>query len=246
VITFVTLPRAFQGEFRELQYMAIQSWLSAVPGCQVIVMGDEPGTRQAVYDLGIVQCLNVDMNEFGTPLMDKVFAAGEQYASHPWICEISADIVMDEMIVHLPALLAECERPFVIGQRWDIDPGANSETAKLHPPCGMDWFFYRRGTIGPIPPFAAGRGRIDNWLVWAAIHRWDMQVIDATEDVFAIHVNHGHPNWPNGKAGREAGPEWATNDKLAQETGMTRLYGINDAPWVLRNGHLLRREEANA
>ena len=246
MITFLCIPRAFVGEFDDLQRMAIRSWREAVPDCQVLMFGNEAGMAEAAQELGVTHCDELHYGINGAPLADRPFSLGEHYAIHDWMLFASADIVFGADL--LPALHAVegIERPFVIGQRWDIPQGASAAAARLHPPCGVDYFMYRRGTIGPVLPFTVRGGGGDNWKVWKALTAWQMTVIDATADITAIHVNHAHPEWPSGKAGRQGSAEQAENRRLYREDGMPRLYGVNDAPWVLRNGHLLRREEANA
>ena len=150
--------------------------------------------------------------------------------------------MLDFNAAALLRLLSDIDRPFVIGQRWDIEPNAVSGTAKLHPPCGVDYFLYRKGTIGDVLPFCVRGGGGDNWMVWKALTAWNMTVIDATNAIFAIHVNHSHPAWPNGKAGREGSPEQAYNRKLYQADGMTTLLGVDAAPWAILDRKLVTRQ----
>lgn len=242
MITFLTSPRPFRNSFDALQRMAIQSWLAAVPGCQVILMGDPPGAREAVRALGVTQCLDVATNAQATPLVNSILALGDRYAMHGWLCWVNSDITLDVDLVAATRALADCTRPFVVGQRWDIDPGADASTAVLHPPSGIDYVLYRRGTLPAwdMPPFAIGKTAYDNWIVWAAMTRWQMTVIDATAAITAIHVNHEHPEYGD-KTGLYASGERAENIRLAQATGCPRWYGIDDAPWVLRDGALEAR-----
>ncbi len=247
MITFFTSPRAFTGEFDGLQRAAIASWQGAVPNPQIIVIGDPPGSRQAVHDLGIIHCMDVKRNKWGTPRVDSLFALGERYATQPWLCEISADIVLGAELRNVLAVLEDVERPFVIGQRWDIEPGAAPESAVLHPTCNIDYFLYRDTLmVDDIPPFGVGKTIYANWLVWAAMHRWDMTVIDATQALTAIHINHAYIEY-GGKQAMMESEESNLNHTMAYATGMPRPYAIDDAPWVLEaNLKLVQRKEANA
>lgn len=240
MITFLCLPRRFTGEFDTLQRQAIRSWQRSVPGSQVIVFGEEPGAHRAVRELGVTQCLDIDYNAQGRPLVDKVFALGERYATHGWICFCSADVQLEFDAPALLGALAEVERPFVIGQRWDIE----GDTRTLHLPCGVDYFLYRRGTIGTVPPFIVGGGGGDQWMVYKALTAWSMTVIDATAVITALHINHSHPEWANGKAGREGSYEQRYNRRLLQADGMARMVGIESAPWMLQGGGMVLRERA--
>jgi hypothetical protein len=222
VITFFTHCRPFEGEFDALQRMALESWGSAVPDCEIINVAN-----------------SVAFNEHGTALVNSIFEVGEQKAHYDLLCEVSSDIVLGADINRALQAIADIERPFVVGQRWDIEPGAHPDTAKLHPPSAADYFIYRRGTLGEIPPFAVGRTCYDNWLIWAAIHRWDMTVIDATEIITAIHVNHGHPEYGS-KARMMQSDERRENYRLMLETA-PRHFQVDDAPYVLRKGKVEKR-----
>jgi len=240
-ITFFTTIRPFVGEFAKLQRLAIDSWLSAVEGAQVLVMGDELGVDDACADLGVAYLPGIATNEWGTKLFSAAFALAEQHASSDWLCEISADIVLGGDFALALRGLAGYVRPFVVGQRWDVTRGAEHTQSQLHPPSGVDYFLYRRGTIGEIPPFAVGCTAYDNWLVWAALRRWQMMVIDATETITAIHLNHGHPEYGD-KAAMLQSEERAHNLELAAEC--ERWYSIRDAPFIMRAGNVLLRKDA--
>lgn len=239
MITFFTIVRPFVGEFDRLQRAAIGSWQGAVPECEVLVFGDREGAGEACAALGATHVPKIATNAQGTELVADAFSMAEELAGDDLLCEVSADIVLGADF--LPALraIAALEHPFVVGQRWDIDPGQGARDAQLHPPCGIDYFVYRRGTLGDIPPFAVGRTLYDNWLIWAAMHRWGLQVIDATQAITAIHVNHGYGS--AGKAAVLAGEEVARNAHLFFASGAPRPFGTNDAPWVLAQGRVRKR-----
>lgn len=240
MITFFTVPRAFTGEFDDLQRMAITSWLGAVPGCQVILMGGEAGAYETAVDLGVDWIGDLQTNEHGTPIVAGAFGLAEEYAAFDLLCEISADIVLAADIDAALGTIRNVERPFVVGQRLDIDPGRDAGTATLHDPAGIDYFIYRKGMLGEIPPFAVGRTAYDNWLVWAAVEEWGLTVIDATEAITAIHVNHGYPGF-NSKAAMRAGAETKENRRIMRESG-GRLYGVTHAPYVLNGKGVTPRE----
>lgn len=239
MIVFFTHTRPFEGEFDALQRMAIESWYGAVPECKVILFG-----HTAIDPDVFVPVLTT--NEHGTSRVDTMIAKAQEVAAKLWpgislLCMISSDIVLGAEFPLALEALAGIERPFVIGQRWDIAPGAMHEDVVLHPPAAVDYFIFRPGALGEIPPFAVGRTAYDNWLVWAAIEQWNLQVIDATEDITAIHVNHDHPEYGD-KATMLASEERQENIRLAKATGMPRWYGVDDAPWVMCSGRIQERE----
>jgi len=153
-----------------------------------------------------VQLSSVDKDEFGTPLVPSVFAQGEALASTDIVAYVNTDIILlQSWLRAIKALLQRFEGNFLmIGQRYDLDLKARlafergwqadlshqvSHSGVLHQDAGIDYFVYRKGMWGEIPPFALGRWSWDNWLVWRALDL-DLPVIDATVVATAIHQNH--------------------------------------------------------
>jgi hypothetical protein len=230
MITFFTHCRPFTGEFDDLQRRAVASWRAAVPGCEVITAGNmSPGLADKVTW--------IQTNRSGTARVDGIFNAGNSLAGYDLLCEISSDIVLDGTF--LPALeaIADIERPFVVGQRHDQ---AADGTLTLHPPSAADYFIFRRGTLGDIPPFAVGRNVYDQWLIWAALERWSLQVIDATEAITAVHINHSYPEYGSRELMVQS-DERQENIRLADDTGCTYWAETNNAPWMIRNGKVEKR-----
>jgi len=238
-VTFFTVIRPFVGEFNELQRLAIGSWLGAVPGSEVLVMGAREGAAEACADLGVTHIPGITTNEHGTELVSDVFVQAQQMARHDWLCEISADIVLGGDFILALQAIRKLRRPFVVGQRWDVTPDGTE--CKLHPPCGVDYFLFKRDTLGDIPPFAVGRTLYDNWMVWAAMERWGLTVIDATETITALHLAHGYPEYGD-KAVMLQSEEKRHNTRLFFDSGAPRPYGINDAPYVMVVGKVKERK----
>jgi hypothetical protein len=238
-ITFWTIARAFEGEFDALQRRAIASWREAVPEAEIVLVGNEPGVAAFAREIGATHVMDVTCNDRGTPLVNDAFARAERAASCDLLCWINSDIVLDESFAGMLKALDITAGPFVVGQRIDVDRKGN-ET--LHPPCGIDYFVYRKDTLGEVPPFAVGCTAYDNWLVWAAIERWSLETIDATLVVRALHLAHGYPKWEDGKLGMIAGDEKMENQRLFRESGCSRYYGVNDTQFVMQaDGRIVRR-----
>ena len=52
MLTIFALPKPFRGHAGVIQRNAIQSWLRLQPACEVILLGDEPGTREVAAQVG--------------------------------------------------------------------------------------------------------------------------------------------------------------------------------------------------
>jgi hypothetical protein len=64
-----------------------------------------------------------------------------------------------------------------------------AKTGKLFQTNAQDFFFITKGTFdwGKIPDFVIGRHAYDNWLVDYSVHHADIDVIDVTRTVHAVH-----------------------------------------------------------
>ena len=69
MLTVFAVPKPFAGHIGVIQRNAVRSWRALHPECQVILCGDEPGSAEAASELGVERLLDVDTNDFGTPLL---------------------------------------------------------------------------------------------------------------------------------------------------------------------------------
>lgn len=254
MLTIFTVPKPFAGHIGIIQRNAIQSWRSLRPACQVFLCGNEAGTAEAAATLGVDRIPDVEQNEFGTPLLSSVFASVEAQAAHDLLCYVNADIILLSDFAEAAGKVASSKRRFLmVGQRWDLDVTEPLEFDKrnweqalrlrversgsLHPPSGSDYFVFRRGTLGPLPPFAVGRPGWDNWMIYRARER-KSAVVDATEATHVIHQNHayGHVKQSTGPAWE--GPEGDRN--LTLIGGNERIYTLVDATHRLTPGGIRR------
>lgn len=230
MVTIFTCPRPFEGHTGTIQRNALISWAHLWPHVDVNVLGDEYGAMGIAMQLrfGYLPKLKRDM--FGTPLVSDVFEQGESHCEDDVIAYVNSDIIlMDDFVRAAGRAERAFPGPFLmVGQRTDLDLTESlffsagwedrlrtdaKQRGTLHQPAGIDYFVYRKGTLGEIPAFALGRWRWDNWIVWSALLR-EVPVIDATECVLAIHQNHDHSHH-----GAEGAIQRSRNDTLVQLTG---------------------------
>jgi hypothetical protein len=243
MITLFAVPKPMEGEFARLQENAIGSWIRLGFEVEILLFGGESGVDTFARRLGIHHVAEIERNAYGTPRVDDLFRRVESLATRPLIGYINADIILGTDFPDAVRTLAGLTRPFLaVGRRWDLDiadeidysdPGweiklrrRTAEHGTLHAETGIDYFLYRPGLWGKIPPFAIGRTMWDNWLILRALQR-RAQVIDATESIWAVHQNHGYNHHPQGAEGVWKGPEAKENERLAG--GSMRLFSIGDA-----------------
>lgn len=218
-ITIFTIPKPFEGHIGTIQYNAVKSWTLLQPRPQVLLFGDEAGIQEACLDLQVTQMPELDVNEFGTPLLDSVFRKAQEYAKHEVLMYVNADIILfEDIFKSLEKLKASSFNEYlVIGRRIDVDIidrldyGSSSWAGELKNVAAMkgelasvvcrDYFIFPKGLYSDVPPFAVGRGHWDSWMVYQA-HKLHLPVVDATGAITAIHQNHDyrHLSGTRGKA----------------------------------------------
>lgn len=248
MLTLFAVPKAFRGHFEIIQRNAITSWTLLQPRPEIMLFGNDEGTAEVASEFGLVHVREIARNEYGTPLLDDLFAKAERSASYDLLCYINADIIlMNDFVEAVSQACNQGRRFLMIGQRWDTEFNEPLDFAtgweesvrslvrtkgQLSP--GTDYFLFSRGIWGETPPFAVGRIAWDNWLIYRARDKGSM-VIDATEKVMAVHQNHDYAHISCNAGDGWEGPEAERNRQLVG--GLEHIFGIYDATHKLtRNG----------
>lgn len=230
-LTLFSIPKPFRGHFSVIQRNAIRSWNLLQPQCEIILFGDDHGTKEVAEEFGLRNVSEIACNEYGTPLVNKLFEAAQNMAAHDLVCYVNADIILLSDFTQAVERVTRLKKRFLlVGQRWDVDlkepwnfqepdwedklRDYTRENGRLHELTGIDYFVFNRGLYAGIPPFAIGRTIWDNWLLYRARQK-GYPVIDASQMVMAIHQNHEYSQQPEGKDWIIEGPEAKGNLKLA-------------------------------
>ena len=120
MLTIFSIPKPFVGHVGVIQRNAINSWRSLHPSCEIILFGDEPGTEETAAEIKAKYVPQIARNEYGTPLLDCVFAEVQQIASHNLICYVNADIILLSDFLEAIKRI-RFWRFLAVGQRWDMD-----------------------------------------------------------------------------------------------------------------------------
>src|SRR5207245_9622872 len=94
MITFFATPKPFTGHIAVIQRNAITSWTVLRPRPLIVLVGDDQGTAEIAGDLGLGHIPVVRSNEYGTPLVEDIFATAEARASVDLFCYINADFMI--------------------------------------------------------------------------------------------------------------------------------------------------------
>ena len=247
MLTIFTIPKPFRGHITIIQRNAIQSWLRLRPVCELILFGDDEGTAEVADEFGVRYIPEVARNEYGTPLINDLFAKAQTLANSDFLCYVNADIILMSDFMEAVQQITSWRRRFlIVGQRWDIDldklwnfenndweKKLRSYVAKhgvIHPPSGSDYFIFPKGILRTLPPFAVGRPGWDNWVIYHA-RAIGIPVIDATPMVTVVHQNHDYSHVFNKTDEPWEGPESNLNRDLIGS--WDRVFTLQDANWVL-------------
>ena len=252
-ITIFTMPRSFEHPFTMLQLNAIRSWLSLEPTPEVILCGNDEGVAEAAAELHLVHIPEIKLSPSGAPLIDSVFDEARSVAKNPILACVNADIIlMQDFLETLGRVNVTFPHKFmIVGQRWDLDVDKyidfsdnswagkfRSEVAKngkLHPSCGIDYFVFEKENNIHMLPFPVGRTCWDNWFMAQALHI-GLDVVDATEEIVAVHQNHRQyhmQEYMNNRTGVES--------KLCQELAQENIASVSNAKWKFVQSILTRK-----
>lgn len=245
MLTIFTIPKAFKGPMRTIQFNAIGSWLRLKPPCEVLLFGNEEGTAEAASQLGVKHIPEIECSAYGTPLVSCAFHLAQKLSSRDLFCYVNADIILASNFVSSLARV-EGKSFLVVGRRRDVDLGDSidfsdpswesklleyvNSNGVLHRPQGLDYFVFPRGLFEDMPPFVVGRVGWDNWMVLHA-RLSQVPVVDATRAITAIHQNHDYSHLPEGEVTMRGGIEAQHNLELLG--GRYRALDVRDATHIL-------------
>ena len=252
MLTVFAVPKPFAGHIGVIQRNAVRSWRALHPECQILLCGDEAGSAEAAFELGVERLLDVDTNEFGTPLLSSVFASVEMRADHDLLCYVNADMLLfPDLVDAVRRVTAACDRFLVVGETFDLEVSRDlavdaAEAQRLEERAraegtrrgrkAIDFFVFRRGTLGEVLDFAVGRPCWDNWVIWRA-RSLRMSVVDVTDVATVIHQSHEYGHVQHVRGSRWEGPEGDSNFELMRWE--ERRFSLDDATHVaLQDGGL--------
>jgi hypothetical protein len=258
-LTIVAVPKAFRADIGLIQQNALDSWLQLPAEVQILVVGTDDGVAEAAAGARVRHLLAVAASKFGTPLFDDVLRQAEAASEAPLICFANADVILlGDLVPAVRRVQARMERFLIVGQCWNVkvterldfaaDGAATvrrmiGDAGRLRPKEATDYFIFPKGLYGRVPPFAVGRARIDNWLLWRA-RDLGVAVVDATSAITAVHQEHEYEHVPGGKGWAYTGPEAQRNRHLAG--GDRGYYTLRDASHSLTLGGIRRNLSSTA
>ena len=131
MLTFITVPKAFNGHVGTIQTNAILSWLQLPFAPEIILFGNEAGVAEFARRHGVKHIPDIDCNERGTPYLDSVFSNVAKHAHYDQLCFINTDIILLDDFMRTISRLWLSDR-FVIGRRTNLDVTQSLDFGALH------------------------------------------------------------------------------------------------------------------
>ena len=239
------------------QRNALRSWNSSNPGSEIIVFGAVEAGADVIAEVSATYWPHIACNELGTPLISAMFAEAQRIGRHSVLCYINGDIILMPDFRAAVARLTKWRMFAAVGQRRDIDWNAEIDFAridwidglraevdmrgKIHEALAIDFFVFRRGAVGTLPPFAIGRPAWDNFLIKHLLCR-RVPIVDLSSAAAVVHQNHNYTHIPQGKGLRWEGPEADRNHALADQHFRAfkgKYYTIRNAQWIMLERHVV-------
>ena len=124
-LTIFSFPRPFidsdKGQFKTIQTNAITSWTLVYPKAEIILFGDEPGTKEICDKLKLQHIGGASVNKYGTPYLNNLFEYAQELSSSDVLCYLHSDIVtLNNMMPVIEASKKQFEQFLILARRWDL------------------------------------------------------------------------------------------------------------------------------
>lgn len=232
-----TTCKPFDDEFSVFQKNAVGSWRAA--GFDVLVIGDDAGSKQFAHETGCHFSPVVERSEKGIPLIHSLWETAFAFSDHTLVCYVNADIVFSpetarnlkrfcEYPRHPQNFLFVARRrslpmfeeiPFHLSNWAEKLSTLDKQTGVWDPDYAIDLFLLNKGWLKDVPKMTVGRAGWDNWMLQSA-QKKKITVIDGTHDCALLHPNHGY-GAAGGVDAVTTGKEAAENRKQLDGTSAT-------------------------
>lgn len=246
-ITIFAAPKPFQGNIATIQTNAIKSWNELKPKPEIILCGNESGITEICQELKLRHLPKIKCNEYGTPLLNDIFAKVSATATNSLLVYFNSDIILTgDFLPVVQQVAAQHSRFLILGRRWNLDINESldfedskweeklSDRLETMGTCSgvgaLDYFVFPKPLFSQLPRFAIGRPGWDNWMVGEALKN-KIPVINASLVIKPIHQNHDYSHLSGQRIEAFQGQEARENEQLLRQEGLAG--NSADANWYL-------------
>ena len=251
-ILFFSVPKCSL-EASEREDRAVRSWMGCT-NCQVLLFGDRKSLCRTHNCRKVNTAPIPELSETGVPIISSFFQRAHEMGNDDTVyVYINADIILpknfaDSLFQSLE-LISWPKKYLFVGERTEVNISWNRSCIFSDCPwnqiwsresSGMwaiDYFVHSKDTWTEVPRFLLGRYAWDNWLLHSAIFRNDVETLDLSAVVSALHPRHGYPHFRPADVDGEiaynrilAGNEWQGGNlrninKVIQQCGSRLCVG---------------------
>lgn len=246
-ITIFASPKPFKGDIATIQTNAIKSWNELKPQPEIILCGNETGTAEIAKQLKLRHLPNIKCNQYGTPLLNDIFAKVSATAKNSLLVYLNSDIILTrDFLPVVQQVAAQHSRFLILGRRWNLDinefidfeddrweeklSDRLQKTGTCSGVGALDYFVFPKPLFSQLPRFAIGRPGWDNWMVGEALKN-KVPVINASLVIKPIHQNHDYSHLSGQRIEAFQGQEARENEQLLRQGGLAG--NSADANWYL-------------
>jgi len=256
-LTIFTTFKPFFGHTKIIQINAIKSWLLLAPKPEIIVFGNAPGSQEISKAFNLRHFPDNICTPSGAPYANVMFDMVETLSNNSILAYLNGDIILNNSFMFaIQKTYNQFSKFLIVGCRWDTNiteyidyknpdwqnflQNIVNHHGTLHGPRGIDYFVYTKGLWPIMPPLIVGRAYWDNALM-ALSTSLDIPVIDATEQVLAVHQNHDYSHMIGGKDEVWNGKEAIHNLRIVGD--YNKLRNISHASWIFTQQGLKKKEK---
>jgi hypothetical protein len=247
MLTIFSLPKAFTGIYKIIQENAVASWAALEPKPNIILFGNDAGTKSIAQKYNSTHIPDIECSEIGTPYVSYLFKKAASIAKTDYICFINSDIILDPNLLDvIKVAQTKSDKSLLISKRWETNLNTEinfldnnwfskvvkitKQTGAIGPFSAIDLFIFPKDLFANMPQLSIGHpgAKYDNWMIYHAKAN-NHKVFDLTESITIIHQN--HPIRLFNDFSSEKAKEHMTN--LKQVGGYGYCFDIYDADFVI-------------
>ena len=255
-ITLFSTFKPFHGHANIIQRNAIISWTKLKPRPEIIVFGKEYGIAKIAQEFNLIHIPEIKSNKKGLPYINDMFYRAQSIASNDVLMYVNGDIIFtNDLIPSIDLVKQKFDSFLMVGRRWNVKidqlihfnehdwdiklSKQVKQSGKLYDPTGIDFLVFTRHLWPQIPPFVVGRAGWDNGMIYEAL-KHNVEIIDATPSVMAIHQNHDYGHLEDGENELRKGDEAQHNFDLFG--GIKNTKNILDSNWILSQQNIIKKK----
>ena len=230
MITIYSTFRSFEKKrYNKIQKDAFRSWMKLDPKPQIIIMGDDPGTKEVCENNGFLHIPQIETSKAGTPYVNSLIDTAEAHAENDIMLLVSGDIIIDQDTIDAARAVSASLPEFCVCARKQhveikkVDNEKKIERIKWATWQAGDYWLHSKGIFSGMPSFLIGRHLVERWMYRLCCNK--NALVDASDIVTVLHQNHPRDFKPKHKEKDWNRKMWDENYFEVEKWKDTEWYG---------------------